>query len=204
MFYADKPRRSEKSRDISLGARIGEKYAVSGFTVSTRVEHAQVVLAQRKQNGSVPAPKIDWVSQQIRWYLRLFDIRQYFNGNKIRRILKLYGSFFFTKWNFGANGILRSLWKHLKPCKSQRFSRIYALLNVAPNYSYMILATQCDTPGYQRYPGVLRGASYVHIMDPQKVKTNLITRFIDTCMHVISVASLQTICSVYFSTRCLY
>ena len=36
---------------------LGEKYAVRGFTVSTRVEHAQVVLAQRKQNGSVPAPK---------------------------------------------------------------------------------------------------------------------------------------------------
>ena len=78
MFYADKPRRSEKSRDISLAARIGEKYAVRGFTVSTRVEHAQVVLAQRKQNGSVPAPKIGWVSQRIWWYLRLFDIRQYF------------------------------------------------------------------------------------------------------------------------------
>ena len=57
MFYADKPRRSEKSHDISLAVRIGEKYAVPGFTVSTRVEHAQVVLAQRKQNGSVPAPK---------------------------------------------------------------------------------------------------------------------------------------------------
>ena len=35
----------------------GEKYAVHGFTVSTRVEHAQVVLAQRKQNGRVPVPK---------------------------------------------------------------------------------------------------------------------------------------------------
>ena len=93
MFYADKPRRSEKSRDISLTARIGEKYAVRGFTVSTRVEHAQVVLAQRKQNGSVPAPKIGWVSQRIWWYLRLFDIRQYFNGKKIQRILKLYGLF---------------------------------------------------------------------------------------------------------------
>ena len=57
MFYADKPRRSEKSRDILWAARIGEKYAVCGFTVSTRVEHAQVVLAQRKQNGSVPVPK---------------------------------------------------------------------------------------------------------------------------------------------------
>ena len=93
MFYADKLRNSEKSRDISLAARIGEKYAVRGFTVSTRVEHAQVVLAQRKQNGSVPAPKIGWVSQPIRWYLLLFDIRQYFNGKKIRRILKLYGLF---------------------------------------------------------------------------------------------------------------
>ena len=35
----------------------GEKYAVRGFTVSTRVEHAQVVLAQQKPNGSVPVPK---------------------------------------------------------------------------------------------------------------------------------------------------
>ena len=93
MFYADKPRRSVMSRDISLAARIGKKYAVRGFTVSTRVEHAQVVLAQRKQNGSVPAPTIGWVSPRIRWYLRLFDIRQYFNGKKIRRILKLYSLF---------------------------------------------------------------------------------------------------------------
>ena len=93
MFYADKPGRSEKSRDISLAARIGEKYAVRGFTVSIRVEHAQVVLAQRKQNGSVPAPKICWVSQRIQWYLRLFDIRQYFNGKQIWRILELYGLF---------------------------------------------------------------------------------------------------------------
>ena len=42
MFYADKPRRSEKSRDISWAMRIGEKHAAPGFTVNTRVEHAQV------------------------------------------------------------------------------------------------------------------------------------------------------------------
>ena len=57
MFNTDKPRRSEKSRDISWAARSGKKYAARGFTVSTCVEHAQVVLAQWKQNGSVHVPK---------------------------------------------------------------------------------------------------------------------------------------------------
>ena len=47
--------------------------------------------------------RIGWVSQRIRWYLRFFYVRQYFNGKKIRRILlKLY-VFFFTKWIIGAN-----------------------------------------------------------------------------------------------------
>ena len=95
MFYADKPGRSEKSRDISWATRIGEKHAAPGFTVNTRVEHAQVVEAQQKQKGSLMAAymllRIGWVSQRIRRYLRLFHLRQYFKGRKIRRILKLYG-----------------------------------------------------------------------------------------------------------------
>ena len=52
--------------------------------------------------------RIGWISQRIRRYLRLFHLRQYFNGKKIRRILKLYGLyvhnmiFFFSKRVFGA------------------------------------------------------------------------------------------------------
>ena len=106
MFYADKPGRSEKSRDISWSTRIGEKHAAPGFTVNTRVEHAQVVLAQRKQNGSVHAPENRMnISQRIRRYLRLFHLRQYFNGKKIRRILKLYG-LFVHNMIFFSNGCL--------------------------------------------------------------------------------------------------
>ena len=88
MFYADKPRRSEKSRDISWATRIGEKHAAPGFTVNTRVEHAQVVLAQRNKMAAYLLLKIGWVSQRIRRYLRSFHLRQYFNGKKNQKNIK--------------------------------------------------------------------------------------------------------------------
>ena len=48
--------------------------------------------------------RIGWISQRIRRYLRLFHLRQYFNGKKIRRILKLYGLFVHNMiFFFGAN-----------------------------------------------------------------------------------------------------
>ena len=82
MFYADKPGRSEKSRDILWATRIGEKHAAPGFTVNTRVEHAQVVLAGPAKNkmAAYMLLRIGWISQRIRRYLRLFHLRQYFNG----------------------------------------------------------------------------------------------------------------------------
>ena len=53
--------------------------------------------------AAYPLLRIGWVSQRIQWYLRLFHLRQYFNGKKIRRILKLYGLFssqiFFFFWS---------------------------------------------------------------------------------------------------------
>ena len=70
MFYADKPGCSEKSRDISWATRIGEKqYKMEAYMLL----------------------RIGWVSQRIQRYLRLFHLRQYFNGKKIRRIVNIYG-----------------------------------------------------------------------------------------------------------------
>ena len=113
MFYAGKPRRSEMSRDISWAARIGEKYAVRGFTVSNRVEHAQVVLAHKNKMAAYLLLRTGWVSQRIWWYLCLFYVRQYFNGKKIRRILKLYGLFSSQNSFLEQTGVCRDFFRRV-------------------------------------------------------------------------------------------
>ena len=61
-----------------------------------------------KQNGSVHAPENRMSITTNSEILRLFHLQQYFNGKKIRRILKLYGLFvhnmifFFSKRVFAA------------------------------------------------------------------------------------------------------
>ena len=106
MFYADKPRRSEKSRDISWATRIGEKHTAPGFTVPMLNMH-KLYWPSKNKMAAYLLLRIGWVSQRIQRYLRLFHLRQYFKGKKIRRILKLYG-LFLHKMIFvvGANGSL--------------------------------------------------------------------------------------------------
>ena len=83
MFYVDKPGRSEKSRDISWATRIGEKHAAPGFTVNTRVEHAQVVLAQRKTKWQRTC---SWESDE--YHNEFGDIYVYFTSGSILMVRK--------------------------------------------------------------------------------------------------------------------
>ena len=117
MFYADKPRPSEKSRDISWATRIGEKHAAPDFTVNTRVQHAQVVLAQRNKMAAYLLLRIGWVSQRIRRYLRLYHLRQYCNGKKIRRIVKLYGLFLHKVFFGGSKQEFAAIFSDMSPPK---------------------------------------------------------------------------------------
>ena len=57
MFNTGKPRRSEKSRDISWAARSTLWAALRVVPVLNMRHSAKVVLAQQKQNGSIPVPK---------------------------------------------------------------------------------------------------------------------------------------------------
>ena len=58
--------------------------------------------------------RIGWISQRIRRYLRLFHLRQYFNGKKIRRILKLYGLFVHNMiFLLLQTGVCRDLFRHV-------------------------------------------------------------------------------------------
>ena len=69
-----------------------------------------------KQNGSVHAPenRMNITTNSEIFTLTLFHLRQYFNGKKIRRILKLYGLFVHNMIFFLLQtGVCRDFFRHV-------------------------------------------------------------------------------------------
>ena len=115
MFYADKPRRSEKSRDIWWATRIGTLRPALRLIPALNMH--KLYWPSENKMAAYLLLRIGWVPQRIRRYLHLFHLWQYFKGKKIRRILKLYGLFLHKIIFLGANGSLPRFFSDMWPPK---------------------------------------------------------------------------------------
>ena len=74
------------------------------------------------------------------------------------------------------NCILRSLWKHLKPSKSQRFSTICSLERCTKSFYMILPLADARWRHATWYPGVLCGASFVTDLHFLKMSMSICNR----------------------------
>ena len=114
MFYAGKPKGVARCPAISRERReMARSTLCAALRLVTVLNMHKLYWPSENKMAAYLLLRNGWVSQRIWWYLCLFYVRQYFNGKKIRRILKLYGLFPSQNEFLEQTGVCRDFFRHV-------------------------------------------------------------------------------------------